>query len=242
MDLLIKDKIALVTAASEGLGFASAMALAKEGVNLVLNSSNAEKLKLAANTIRDKTGVEVVEIAKDITNRDVPEQLIDEAVSIFGNLDIVVANAPGPPAKSALDINDDDIELAINNNFATTVRLATLCLPKMIENNFGRIVGIASSSILQAIVSLPLSNAARIALWAWVKTAAYELGQKNLNVTINLVCPGSHSTARIRQLGFTGRMGNPDDFGSVVAFLCSQQANFINGSRVVVDGGLTLAL
>jgi 3-oxoacyl-[acyl-carrier protein] reductase len=242
MDLSIKGKTAVVTASSDGLGFASAMVLAQEGANVVINSSNLEKLKKAADKIRQKTGVEVIEVPGDITLQETSKLVIGQAFEHFGGVEILVANAPGPPAKPALDVNDDDVDLAINNNFKSTLRLTNAVLPYMIKKNYGRIVAIASSSIVQAIVSLPLSNSARIALWAWVKTAAYELGEKDLNVTINLVCPGSHSTARIRQLGITGRLGDPMDFGAVVAFLCSGQARFINGARVVVDGGATLAL
>jgi len=124
----------------------------------------------------------------------------------------------------------------------SAVRLTREAVPVMRERGWGRICCIASYSVVQPIPMLALSNTARVGLWAWVKTAALDLASEEAGITLNLLCPGPHATDRMRQLGGTGVMGNPADFGSVAAFLCSEQARFVNGAAVVVDGGATLAL
>jgi len=107
---------------------------------------------------------------------------------------------------------------------------------------WGRICCITSYTVKQAAPSLALSNTARVGLWGWMKTAAQDLTSDGSGITINMICPGPHATDRMKELGGSGVMGDPADFGAVAAFLCSTQANFVNGSAVVVDGGATLAL
>jgi 3-oxoacyl-[acyl-carrier protein] reductase len=112
----------------------------------------------------------------------------------------------------------------------------------MRENGWGRLCFITSYSVVQPIPTLSLSNTARVGLWAWAKTAAQDLAAEKSGITLNLVCPGPHATDRMRELGGAEVMGDPADLGSVVTFMCSQQAAFVNGAAVVVDGGATLAL
>jgi 3-oxoacyl-[acyl-carrier protein] reductase len=242
MDLGIAGLTAIVTASSRGLGRSSAEALAAEGANVVINGRDPEALERTRSEIADRYPVRVEAVVGDVRSEEVVNALFDAARALGGGADIVVANAGGPPVRRALEVSDQDIQEAVDLNFKSMVRLMRRGVEVARTRGFGRVVGIASSSIVQAIVSLPLSNAARIALWAWVKTAAYELGQEGLDVTINLACPGSHATDRMKELGFSGRMGDPRDFGAVVAFLCSRQARFVNGARIVVDGGSSLAL
>ncbi len=127
-------------------------------------------------------------------------------------------------------------------NLLTSVRLVRSAVPHMRAGGFGRLCCITSYSVVQAIPTLALSNTARTGLKAWAKTATADLGAADGDVTLNLVCPGPHATERMKQLGGTGPMGDPADFGRVVAFVCSTHANFVNGASIVVDGGATLAL
>jgi len=112
----------------------------------------------------------------------------------------------------------------------------------MRSSGWGRICCITSYTVTQAAPVLALSNTARTGLWAWIKTAANDLASESSGITLNMACPGPHATDRMKQLGGSGAMGDPSDFGAVVTFLCSAQAAFVNGSAVVVDGGATLAL
>jgi 3-oxoacyl-[acyl-carrier protein] reductase len=242
VDLGISGKVAVIGAASKGLGRASAEALAKEGVKLVLNARNAPLLEKTAEDIRAKYGVQIVTIAKDISRPDTAKELIQRALNAFGSVDIVIANAGGPPAKGAFEVTDTDIDLAVEMNFKSAVRLIKLGINEMRKTGWGRSIAITSSSIIEAIPSLTLSNSARIALWAWIKTAAKNLAEEDADITINAICPGSHATDRMKELGLKSRMGDPADFGSIVAFLASKHTKFLNGSKVVVDGGVSLCL
>ena len=241
MNLGIDGRVAVVAAASRGLGRACADALADEGVRLVLCGRDEASLGEAEAALR-RTGAEVVALAADVTDPEVPERLVDLAVRRFGKLDIVVANAGGPPPAHALDLDDEALRAALEANFLASVRLVRAALPHLRAGGWGRLCCITSYSIVQAIPSLALSNAARTGLRAWAKTAAADLAAEGSGITLNLVCPGPHATDRMRQLGGTGPMGDPADFGRVVAFVCSEPANFVNGAAVVVDGGATLAL
>ncbi len=242
MELGLKDRVALVTAGSRGLGRATAEALASEGARLVVSARGEESLAATESALR-AGGADVVTSVCDITEPDVPGRLVDLAVQRFGRLDVVVANAGGPPPGQALDMDDHRILAAVEANLLSSVRLARLAVPVMKARGWGRICCISSYSVVQAIPQLALSNTARAGLWAWIKTAAHDLGSERSGVTINMACPGPHATDRMRELGgSTAELGDPADFGRVVAFLCSEPAGFVNGARVVVDGGATLAL
>ena len=239
MDVGIAGRVALVAAASRGLGRAAAEALAAEGASLVICARRPEPLAEAEAALRGQ-GAEVVALQADVTDPDVPQRLVDLALSRFGALHIVVANAGGPPPGRAVDVDDDALRGAFEANFLTSVRLVRAALGPMRQAGWGRVCCITSYSVVQPIPGLALSNTARSALWAWAKTAATELGE---GITLNLVCPGPHATERMVQLGGTnGPMGDPADFGKVVAFLCSAPAAFVNGAALVVDGGASLAL
>ncbi len=239
MDLGISGRVALVTAASKGLGRASAVALAREGANVVICARGADALAAAA--AEAGADAEVLAIPADVTDPAVPAQLVAAAVERFGRLDIVVANAGGPPAARSLEVDDDQLEAALNANLLTSVRLVREALPHLRAGGWGRICCITSSSIKQPIPSLALSNTARTALWAWAKTAAADLFADG--ITLNLICPGSHATDRMKAISVpTGPMGDPDDFGRTVAFLCSEPAKFISGSTLVIDGARSVGL
>jgi 3-oxoacyl-[acyl-carrier protein] reductase len=245
MDLGIKGRVALVTGASRGLGRATADALAAEGVHLVLAARGEGALAEVAAAVK-AAGVEVATMAVDVSEPEAPQRLVDLAVDRFGSLDIVVANTGGPPPGRALEVDDAALTAAVNANLLTSVRLVRSAVPIMAERGWGRICCITSYTVVQPIPTLALSNTARVGLWGWAKTAANDLANDGTGITLNLACPGSHSTERMRQLGggnLTGPMiGDPADFGKVVTFLCSDPARFVNGAAVVVDGGATLAL
>jgi len=235
MDLGLTGRVAVVTAASKGLGRASAKALAAEGAKVVLNARNTAALEELASTLED-----AVVVPGDITDPALPGRLVDTALERWGHLDIVVGNAGGPPSGRALDVTDEQLLAAVDANLLASVRLARAAVPHMRTQQWGRILFVASASVKQPIPDLALSNVARTGLWAWTKTAAQDLAEAG--ITVNLAAPGLHATDRLIERGVTGRSGDPADFGQVVAFLCSQQANFINGTAVSVDGGAVTGL
>jgi 3-oxoacyl-[acyl-carrier protein] reductase len=241
MNLGIEGKVALVTASSKGLGRASAEALAQDGARVVICARGGDALQETEKAIA-ALGAEVLAVEADVTQPDQPARLVAAAVERFGGLDILVANAGGPPAGRALDVDDTQIDAAVNANLLTSVRLVREAVPHMRPNNWGRICLITSSSIKQPIPTLSLSNMARTGLWAWAKTAANELFDDG--ITLNTICPGLHDTDRVRSLGnaVSGRIGSPADFGRVVAFLCSQHASFVSGTALLVDGAMTAGL
>lgn len=246
MDLGLKGRAAIVTAASKGLGRGTALALAAEGCNLVLNARSPEPLAETAAECR-ALGVEVIEVAADAGDPEVPQMLVTNAVGAFGRLDIAVANAGGPPAGKALDVSDEQILAAVEMNLLTSVRLVRAAVPPMTTNGFGRIVCITSSSIKQPISGLSLSNTARTGLYAWCKTAANDLAADpaTRHITINLMCPGLHDTDRVKHLYGDNKpewTGHPEDFGRIAAFLCSTSTAYMTGETILVDGGSTLGL
>jgi 3-oxoacyl-[acyl-carrier protein] reductase len=238
VDLGIAGKVALVTAASKGLGRASAQALSEEGANVVICARGEGALKEAAAAMPG----EVHAVVADVTRPEVPQQLVDAALERFGGLDILVANAGGPPPGRALEVDDDALRAALEANLLTSVRLVRSAVPHMRAGGWGRICFITSHSIKQPIPMLALSNTARTGLWAWAKTAAADLFPEG--ITLNLACPGVHATDRMKQLGGLGGgvAGDPADFGRVVAFLCSAPTRFVSGAALQVDGAATVGL
>jgi 3-oxoacyl-[acyl-carrier protein] reductase len=239
VDLGIGGRVALVTAASKGLGRATAVALAREGAKVAICARGAEALADAEAELARYT--EVLAVPADVTGPAEPARLVAATVERFGRLDILVANAGGPPAARSLDVDDAQIEAAVNANLLTSVRLVREAVPSMRVGGWGRICLITSSSIKQPIPTLALSNLARTGLWAWAKTAATDLFDEG--ITLNLACPGSHATDRMKSISMpSGPMGDPADFGRVVAFLCSEPARFMSGTTVLVDGARSAGL
>jgi len=230
MDLGLTGRVAIVTAASKGLGRGAAQALAAEGARIVLNSRN----EAALNEVAAGLG-EALVVPGDITDPALPAQLVEAAMDRWGRVDAVVGNAGGPPTGSALEVDDEQILAAVNANMLASIRLARAAVPHMRERRWGRLVFIASATVRQPARDLALSNMARTGLWAWTKTAAQDLADDG--ITVNIAAPGSHATERLRDRGTAGRVGDAGDFGKVVAFLCSEPANFVSGIAMGVDGG-----
>jgi 3-oxoacyl-[acyl-carrier protein] reductase len=236
MDLGLEGRVALVTAASRGLGLASATALAAEGASVAICARDPDRLATAAARI----GPDVLAIRADVTDADAPARLVAATVERFGRLDVLVANAGGPPPARALEVTDEALAAAVNANLTASIRLVRESLPHLRAAGDGRICLITSSAVKQPIPTLALSNTARTGLWAWAKTAAQDLAPEG--ITLNLACPGLHDTDRIRHLGFEGPKGDPQDFGRIVAFLCSAPARFVSGVALQIDGAATLGL
>lgn len=236
MDLGISGKVALVTAASKGLGRGAALALSGEGCKVAICARTRGPLQATAAEL----GPETLALEADVTRPEAPADLIRATVDRFGALDILVANAGGPPRARALEVEDDQMLAAVEANMLTSIRLVREAVPHMRKSGWGRIVLLTSVAVKQPLPTLAYSNAARTGLWAWAKTAAQDLMEEG--ITLNLVCPGLHATDRVRELNMQGRQGDPENFGRVVAFLCSAPADFVSGTALQVDGAGTLGL
>lgn len=253
MDLGIRGKRALVCASSKGLGLGCAQALAEAGVNLVMNARGAEALEASAAAIREAHGVEVVTVAADVTTEAGRAELLAAA----GDVDILVTNAGGPPPGMWSDWEREDFIAALDANMLTPIALMKALLPGMIERGWGRVVNITSQSVKAPIAVLGLSNAARTGLTGYVAGTARQVAGKGVN--INNLLPGIHATDRAVSLDTgvskaqgismdeakaqrcasipAGRYGTTEEFGAACAFLCSQQAGFIVGQNILLDGG-----
>ncbi len=258
MDLQLKGKVALVTAASKGLGKASALALAREGAKLVI-SARSEVIDETASEIRAETGADVLAMRVDVTNQADIDAMIAAAKAEFGRIDILVINAGGPPPGNFLDVSIEDWERGVQLTLMSAVRLCHAVLPTMLEQGDGSIVAIESISIRQPINNLILSNSIRMAVMGLLKSIANEFGKQGIRV--NSLNPTYTYTGRIDQLlkansernGTTveeeaakigemvplGRMGTVEEFGRTIAFLASPAASFIHGSAIMFDGGAT---
>jgi 3-oxoacyl-[acyl-carrier protein] reductase len=245
MDLGIAGRCAAVAGASGGLGLACAQALAADGVRVVLCGRDAARAEAAAHDIRDAGG-DVVGLAADVSTVDGAAGFVARAVDALGRLDIVVANAGGPPAGTFASTDVDAYLPALELNLLSTVAMCKAAVPGMVERGWGRIVAITSLAVRQPAASLILSNTARAGATGFLKTLAREVARHG--VTVNSVQPGSHDTDRLRELhggdlsgaaaaNPAGTVGDPADFGAAVAFLCSEQARFITGVALPVDGG-----
>lgn len=257
MDFGIKDRVALVAAASKGIGFAVALELAREGARVFLCSRDEKRASDAAQKIHDETGATVAGIGADVTNDEAVEHFVSLARERAGRIDILVTNAGGPPTSSFADADLDAFRRAFELNALSAIRLAKLVLPGMREQKWGRIVNITSVSAKQPIDGLLYSNTVRAALTGWAKTVSNEVAADN--VTVNNVAPGYTLTGRQEELaearsralgkskeeiiaswatqGPMGRIGQPDEIAAAVAFLASERASYITGVTLQVDGG-----
>ncbi len=246
MDLGIEGRTALITGASAGLGLACAQALAEEGVRVALSSRSAEKLAAAA----DSVAGDAVTIPADISDLDERRIMMERAESELGPIDIVIANGGGPPAGNFASTGFEAYAGAVELNLLPAVDLCKRFVPAMQERGWGRVVAITSTSVREPIDRLILSNTARAGLTAFLKTTAREVAGDG--VTVNSVQPGLHLTDRLKSVYEdpdvlaenvpTRALGDPTDFGRVVAFLCSQHARFVTGQALAVDGGATRSL
>ena len=262
MNFGIRDRVAIVAAASSGLGKATALELAAEGARVVINARNEEQLQNAANEVRSTTGSDVLTIPGDVTNEADVNRLISETKNRFGSIDILVANAGGPPAGFLDDFDAQHFRDAVELNLISTINLCRLAVPHMRERRWGRIIAITSIAAKQPVENLILSNTARAGVLGFLKSLSQQIAADG--ITVNTVCPGYHLTERLKSLSTSiaqkegvnveevyarwaastpmKRIGDPREFGAVVAFLCSERASYLTGTVIQIDGGAYRAL
>lgn len=262
MDLGLKDRVALVAAASKGIGFAAARELALEGARVFLCSRDEKRAVEAAQKIKDETGATVSGIGADVTDDQAMERFVSLGRERMGRIDILVTNAGGPPAGTFDQANLEMFRRAFELNALSAVRLAKLVLSGMQQQKWGRIVNITSVSAKQPIDGLILSNTVRAGLTGWAKTVATEVAADG--VTVNNVAPGYTLTerqeelaqARSQALGKSKdeiiaswatqapmrRLAKPEEIAAAIAFLASERASYITGVTLQVDGGWVRSL
>lgn len=256
MDLGLNNKVALVTAASKGLGKAAAQALAREGARLSINA-RSDQLQTTAEEIRDETGVEVLAVQADLTKPEDIKTLVQKTMDRFDQIDVLIINSGGPPPGGFFDIGPDDWLSAVELTLMSAVNLCYAVVPIMIEQGSGSIVANQSYSTKQPIDNLILSNSIRVAVIGFMKSLANELGPKGIRV--NSINPFWTWTDRVEQLisdrvernqsdpeaeiakitpeSPMGRMGTVEEYGRAIAWLASSAASYINGHALMFDGG-----
>ena len=245
MDLGISGRRAVVAASSAGLGFGCAKALLDAGCEVVINGRDPDKLAAAAAKLPGARP-----IAADVSNADLASAFVAKAAEELGHIDIMVTNAGGPPLGNFASIEVEAYLDAVHLNLMSVVAMTKATVPSMQERGWGRVVAITSLSVRQPMPNLILSNTARAGATSFLKTVAREVAGDG--VTVNTVQPGSHLTDRLTGGDPTvvpsakgipaGFIGDAGDFGAVVAFVCSEQAKFITGASIPVDGGANAAL
>jgi len=254
LDLGIQGRRAIVCGSSRGLGRACATALARAGVEVVINGIDEARVAAAAKAVRRETGAEVTPVAADVTTREGQAKLL----AALPDPDILITNAGGPPFKDFRELSREDMLKGVTWNMVTPIELVQATIDKMIERRFGRIVNITSISVKMPFLGLDLSSGARAGLTSFLAGVARSVA--HAGVTINNLMPGLFDTDRYRSgvaanastLGVSveemaerrknsvpaGRVGDPAEFGDACAFLCSARAGYITGQNLLLDGGL----
>jgi 3-oxoacyl-[acyl-carrier protein] reductase len=249
--------IALVTAASQGIGKAAATELINEGCKVAICSSNKENLMKAAEQIKQETGTEPFWVVCDINNSSDIEAAVENAVKEFGSIDILVNNCGGPAPGYFENMDDEKWKDGFQQVLMSAVRFTRLVLPLMKKKNWGRIINVTSLSVKQPVDNLILSNSFRSAVTAFAKTISQQYGE--FGITVNNVAPGFILTSRLYELSQkrsekegipqeeilmkmgnsnpVKRIGKPEDIGAAIAFLSSERAGYITGVTLQVDGG-----
>ncbi|MEJ2542664.1 MAG: SDR family oxidoreductase [Calditrichaceae bacterium] len=257
MNLNLNDKIAVVFAASKGLGKAAAVSLADEGCKLAICSRNKQNLEQTREDIKTKTGSEVLTQVVDVGNKVDIENFIKAVVGKWEKIDILVTNGGGPPVKPFIDTDDEEWHTWFDNTFMSVVRSIKAVIPTMQKNKWGRIINITSVSVKAPIENLIYSNSLRLGVVGLAKTLAAELGP--LGITINNVAPGYHLTDGLERIIRTKvdagtkredvlnqwndkiplrRIGVPDDLAGLITFLASDKASYLTGATIQVEGGM----
>jgi 3-oxoacyl-[acyl-carrier protein] reductase len=258
MDLKLKDKRALVTGSSRGLGHATALALAKEGCKVAVNGRDEARIKSIAEKMGRETGAQVIGLPGDVSLLDVPEKLVRQTADTFGGLDILITNAGGPPPGSIDSLDEAAWQKGIDLCLMLHVRLIKAALPLLRKSDSASVLTVTSISVKQPISNLLLSNSIRSATIGLTKSLALELGRDGIR--FNSILPGWTDTERVTELMTAratannstleeetrrqselsplGRMGRPEEFANAAAFLVSPAASYITGVMLNVDGGM----
>jgi 3-oxoacyl-[acyl-carrier protein] reductase len=238
MDLGISGRRAAVAAASRGLGYATAAALAADGVQVAICGRDERAITVAAGRIGDLA----VPLVADVSSAGGARAFVEAARDALGGIDILVTNAGGPPAGDFSSTGVEQYLAAFELNCLSVIAMCNAAVPEMRRQRWGRVVAITSIAVRQPIPGLILSNTVRAGATGFLKSLAREVAADG--VTVNSLQPGTHDTDRVRQLGLTdtsaipaGEIGRPEDFGAIAAFLCSEHVRFLTGSAVPVDGG-----
>ena len=259
MDLGLKDKCAFIAGSSRGLGFATALTLAREGCSVAVNSRYEDKAKAAAEKIVKETSAQAYGIGGDVSSASIADSLIQSVVESLGGLDILITNAGGPPAGSFEAFDEDAWQKAVDSSFMSHVRLIRAALPHLRKSSSPSVLTITSYTVKQPLPNLVLSNSVRAATVGLTKSLATELGKENIR--FNSIMPGWTMTERVQDLmAFRaknnnttvedeiakqtaeiplGRVGQPQEFANAAVFLVSPAASFIHGVTLAVDGGIT---
>lgn len=257
MDLGLKNKVVLVAAASQGLGKASALALAREGARLIICSRNEESIKKTAAEIAAQTGTVVLPVVADVSKAEDISRFVKTAAGEFGTIDVLINNAGGPPTGHISKLPDEEWSRGVELTLMSVIRMVREVLPFMQRQKWGRIISIVSIAAKQPINELLISSTLRPGILGLTKVLSNQFASDN--ITVNTVCPGLILTKRQEELGVSraadrkisieqyleesaraipaGRLGRPEEIGNVVTFLASEQASYVNGVNLLVDGG-----
>jgi 3-oxoacyl-[acyl-carrier protein] reductase len=262
VDLGLTNKVALVAAASQGLGRAVAEELALEGASLILCARGEERLRSACDSIRERTNADVLGVAGDLSVAADVERIVKEGLAKFQRIDILLTNTGGPPAAAFENLSPEAWDNATRSLLTSVLDLTRLVLPGMKKRTWGRILNITSIAVKQPVENLILSNSLRAAVTGFAKTLADEVAEQG--ITVNNIMPGYTATERVEQLAATiaekegidadevrarweaaipmKRLGTPKEFAALAAFLVSERASYITGSSIAVDGGYIRSL
>jgi 3-oxoacyl-[acyl-carrier protein] reductase len=262
MELGLRGRVAIVAAASKGLGRAVAEELAREGAHVAICARTAQTLEETAANIEKSTGAQVFHKALDVTDSAAVAEFVTVAETRFRRVDICVTNSGGPPSNLFKGTKQEDWRAALDQLLRSAVFFAQETLPRMQKRKWGRLITITSSTVKQPVDGLLPSNSIRAGVTGLARTLANEYAADG--ITVNNVCPGYTRTAQLDGLAATisartgakseevfatwereipaGRLGTPQEFAAVVAFLASERASYVNGASIAVDGGLVRSL
>jgi 3-oxoacyl-[acyl-carrier protein] reductase len=263
MDFGIRGRAAAVAASSQGLGFACALELAREGASVAVCSRDRGRVDEAAKRIREAVTDAVVHpLVVDLSNEGECARFVDDAATKFGRLDILVTNSGGPTPGSFDQVSLADVRRGVDTTLMSAIALMTAAVPRLRANGWGRIVNILSVTVKQPKTSLLVSNTMRPGILGFAKSISMELAKDG--VTVNNVAPGYTQTERLDELAThvsstqkrslddvvaewersipAGRLGRSEELAAVVAFLCSERASFVTGVTIQVDGGQVSSL
>ena len=257
MNLNIKEKVAIVTGASKGMGLSTVESLAQNGVKVMMVSRNRKNLVSASDNFNNK-GYEVDYTVGNVSDQNLPKKVVAKTLKKWGSVDILINNAGGPPFGRLEEIDEQVWHETIETNLMSVIRFTKSVIPHMKKCNWGRIISITSTLAIEPSPSMILSSTARAAVGAFTKALSIEVASKN--ISINVICPGGVFTERLKNLLKTrserenvnfkeliieseksipaGRFAQPSEIGNIISFLCSEKAAYINGVSLAVDGSL----